>query len=179
MDRNSNDRIDVDGHPENTNRELNMQPGRLDDIESAEAYASRTGQRDVTGDLPDRAGEGRRTLEGERLHDREDMSGREGMAGTGGGNPLERGDRQAQTGGGADRVTPGEDIGAGLHARPADGLRDADGRVNRGEDIGHGIEARPADGYAREDGRVTPGEDIGNGIRARRADEQDPGNPLV
>lgn len=139
MDRNSNDRIDVDGHPENTNRELNMQPGRLEDIESPEAYATRTGQADVTGQVP----------------------GRENMEGS------------------ADEVTPGEDIGHGLRARPADGLRDADGRVNYGEDIGHGIEARPADGYAREDGRITPGEDIGHGIRARGADEQDPGNPLV
>jgi hypothetical protein len=179
MDRNPNDRIDVDGHPENTHRELNMQPGRLDDIEQPEAYATRTGQRDVTGELPENAGMGRRTLEGEQLHDREDMTGREGMAGQGGGSPMERGDRQAQTGGGRDRVAPGEEIGGGMHARPADGLNDADGRVNRGEDIGHGIRAKPADGYAREDGVIAPGEDIGNGVRARRADEQDPGNPLV
>lgn len=132
MDRNRNGRIDVDGHPENTDRELNMQPGRLDDIESPEAYATRTGQRDVTGEMPGSS----RGSEGERLHDREDMSAREGMAG------------------GADRVTPGEDIGGGMRARPADGLEGADGRVERGEDIGHGI-------------------------RARGADEQDPNNPLV
>jgi hypothetical protein len=103
MDRNPNDRIDVDGHPENTNRELNLQPGRLDDIESAEAYATRTGQRDVTGETPERMGEGARTLEGERLHDREDMSAREGMADTSDG-ALERGQRQSGTGGGADRM---------------------------------------------------------------------------
>jgi hypothetical protein len=94
MDRNSNDRIDVDGHPENTNRELNLQPGRLDDIESAEAYATRTGQPDVTGQMPGR--------EGERLHDREDMSAREGMASTDD-SPMERGERQSHTGGGANR----------------------------------------------------------------------------
>jgi hypothetical protein len=137
MDRNPNDRIEVDGHPENTNRELHMQPGRLEDIESPEAYATRTGQSDVTG-----ARAGRRT-------------------------------------GGRERMAEGEHIGHRMHARPADGLRDADGRINDGEDIGDGIRARPADGYDVEDGRVEPGEDIGNGIRARRADEQDPGNPLV
>ena len=138
MDRNPNHRIDVDGHPENTNRELNMQPGRLEDIESPEAYATRTGQSDVTGQMPGRSREG-----------------------------------------GADHVTPGEDIGHGVRALPADGLRGADGRIREGEDIGHGIEARPVDGTYNADGRVEPGEDIGNGIRARRADEQDPGNPLV
>jgi hypothetical protein len=114
MDRNSNDRIDVDGHPENTRRELHMQPGRLEDIETPEAYATRTGQRDVTGEMPGRSGQG--------------------------GRPRD--------------VTAGEDLGHGLRAQPADGLRGADRRINRGEDIG-------------------------NGIRARRADEQDPGNPLV
>lgn len=138
MDRNSNDRINVDGHPENTDRELNLQPGRLDDIESAEAYATRTGQRDVTGQMPGRGSEGD-----------------------------------------ADRVTPDEDLGRGMRARPADGLEGADGRINRGEDIGHGIPARPANGMEGADGRVERGEDIGNGIRARGADEQDPGNPLV
>lgn len=97
MDRDSNDRIDVRGRPENTDRELNMQPGRLDDVESPEAYASRTGQRDVTGQAPERMGEG------ERLHDREDMSAREGMADLSDGS-MERGERQARTGGGADRV---------------------------------------------------------------------------
>lgn len=171
MDR--KDRISTDGHPENTNRELHMQPGRLDDIESPEAYATRTGQRDVTGQMPGRSSEG------ERLHDREDMSGREGMAGQGGGNPMDRGERQAQTGGGAGRVTEGEDIGGGQRARPADGLHGADGRVREGEDIGHGIEAHAADGAYDADGRVERGDDIGSGIRARRADEQDPGNPLV
>lgn len=103
MDRNSNGRIDADGHPENTDRELNLQPGRLDDIESAEAYATRTGQPDVTGETPEGSGEGARTLEGERLHDREDMSASEGMADTSDG-AVERGERQAHTGGGADRV---------------------------------------------------------------------------
>jgi hypothetical protein len=103
MDRNPNDRIDVDGRPENTDRELNMQPGRLDDIESPEAYATRTGQRDVTGDTPERMGEGSRMPEGERLHDREDMSAREGMADMSDG-AMERGQRQSGTGGGADRV---------------------------------------------------------------------------
>jgi hypothetical protein len=149
-----NDRIGTDGHPENTGRDLNMQPGRLEDIENATAYANRTGQGDVTGDVPERMGEGRRTLEGERLHDREDMTAHEGMAGETGGNPVERGERQAQTGGGANRVTPGEDIGNGMRAKPADGLEHADGQVQHGEDIG-------------------------NGIRARHADEQSPGNPLV
>lgn len=137
MDRND-DGIRTDGHPENTGRELHMQPGRLEDIENATAYANRTGQHDVTGDVPGRMSDG------ERLHDREDMSGREGMAGQTGGNPVERGDRQAGTGGGAGRVTPGEEIGNGLHARPANGLDGADGRVERGEDIGNGIRARPA-----------------------------------
>ncbi|HEX6911806.1 MAG TPA: hypothetical protein VF142_15495, partial [Longimicrobium sp.] len=108
MDRNPDDRINVDGHPESTDRELSLQPGRLDDIESAEAYATRMGQRDVTGQMPGGSG-------GERLHDREGLSGREGMAG-------------------ADRVTPGEDIGGGMRARPADGLEGADGRIDRGED---------------------------------------------
>ncbi|MBW3570562.1 MAG: hypothetical protein KY467_05605 [Gemmatimonadetes bacterium] len=103
MDRDQNDRIDVDGKPQNTGRELNMQPGRLDEIERAEAYATRTGQHDVTGELPEGAGEGARTLEGERLHDRDDMSAREGMADTSDG-ASERGERQAGTGGGADRV---------------------------------------------------------------------------
>ena len=173
MDRNSNGRIDVDGHPENTDRELNMQPGRLDDIESPEAYATRTSQRDVTGQMPGRSGEG------ERLHDREDMSGREGMAGSGGGNPVERGDRQAQTGGGADRVNPARTSATGSVPARRTGCRARTAAVREGEDIGHGIEARPADGTYNADGRVERGEDIGNGIRARRADEQDPGNPLV
>lgn len=97
MDRDSNDRTDVRGRPENTDRELNMQPGRLDDVESPEAYAMRTGQADVTGETPDSMGEG------ERLHDREDMSAREGMADLSDGS-TERGERQARTGGGADRV---------------------------------------------------------------------------
>jgi hypothetical protein len=171
MDRDN--RISTDGHPENTSRELHMQPGRLDDIESPEAYATRSGQGDVTGQMPGGSGEG------ERLHDREDMSGHEGMAGQGGGTPVERGVRQAQTGGGADRVTPGEDIGGGQHARPASGLHGADGRVREGEDIGHGIQAHAADGAYTADGHVQRGDDIGGGIRARRADEQDPGNPLV
>ncbi|HEX2077109.1 MAG TPA: hypothetical protein VHG08_05355 [Longimicrobium sp.] len=103
MDRNPNDRIDVDGHPENTDRELNLQPGRLDDIESAEAYATRTGQRDVTGEFPEGAAEGGPMSEGERLHDREQMSAREGMADTSDA-PMERGERQSHTGGGANRV---------------------------------------------------------------------------
>lgn len=112
MDQNENDGIDVRGRPENTDRELNMQPGRLDDIESPEAYATRTGQRDVTGEFPEGAAEGGRMLEngveggrvteGERLHDREEMSAREGMADTSDG-PMERGERQSHTGGGANR----------------------------------------------------------------------------
>jgi hypothetical protein len=139
MDR--NDRTNVDGHPETAAQDrLNMQPGRLEEIENATAYANRTGQRDVTG-------------EGERLHDRENMSAMEGMA-SGMDNPVERGERQAGTGGGANRVNPGEDIGNGIEAKPANGLHGADGRV-------------------------TPGEDIGNGIRARPAGDQDVGNPLV
>ncbi|WP_420127065.1 hypothetical protein [Longimicrobium sp.] len=123
MDRNANDRIDVDGRPENADRELNMQAGRLDDIESAEAYATRTGQRHVTGDVPQGSGQGAPTLEGERLHDREDMSAREGMADTSDG-ALERGERQSRTGGGADRVEPGQDIGGGMRApQPQRGRR--------------------------------------------------------
>jgi hypothetical protein len=102
MDRNPNDGIDVHGRPENTDHELNMQPGRLDDIESPEAYATRTGQRDVTGEIPGSA-RGSTMTEGERLHDREDMSAREGMASTEDG-PMERGERQSHTGGGANRV---------------------------------------------------------------------------
>ena len=148
-----NDHIGTDGHPENTGRQLNMQPGGLETVENATAYANRTGQHDVTGEVPGRMGEGRRTPEGERLHDREDMSGREGMAGAADGNPLERGERQAHTGG--------------------------DGRVTAGEDIGHGIRANPADGLEGADGRIEHGEDIGGGIRARRADEQSTNTPLV
>ncbi|HEX8390909.1 MAG TPA: hypothetical protein VF665_01025 [Longimicrobium sp.] len=140
MDR--NDRTNVDGHPEVAAQDrLNMQPGRLEDIENATAYANRTGQTDVTGS------------EGERMHDREDMSGREGMADTSG-DPVQRGERQAGTGGGAHRVAPGEDIG-------------------------NGVRANPANGAADNDGRITPGEDLGNGVRARPAGDQDPGNPLV
>jgi hypothetical protein len=146
MDRNQDDRTNVDGHPEVAAQDrLNMQPGRLEDIENATAYANRTGQRDVTGELPEAMGE--------RLHDRENMSAMEGMA-SGMDNPVERGTHQAGTGGGANRVNPGEDIGNGIKAKPADGLQ---GR----------------------DGRVTPGEDIGNGIRARPAGDQDVSNPLV
>ena len=148
MDRNQDDRTHVDGHPETAAQDsLNMQPGRLEDIENATAYANRTGQRDVTGEVPERMGEG------ERLHDRENMSAMEGMA-SGMDNPVERGARQAGTGGGASRVNPGEDVGNGISARPANGLQGADGDV-------------------------TPGEDIGNGIRARPAGDQDVGNPLV
>ncbi|MBB4638672.1 hypothetical protein [Longimicrobium terrae] len=143
----NNDRTNVDGHPEVAAQDrLNMQPGRLEDIENASAYANRIGQTDVTGERP-------ASSQGEQMHDRDDMSAREGMADLTG-NPVERGERQAGTGGGADRVTPGEDIGSGIRAKPADGVQDNDGRVSRGEDIG-------------------------NGVRARGADEQDPGNPLV
>src|SRR5690349_2432990 len=111
MDR--NDGISTDGHPENTNRELNMQPGRLEDIESPEAYATRTGQRDVTGEMPGRAG-------GEEMTDRvtegEDIGG---------------GQRARPADGlhGADgRVREGEDIGHGIEAHAADGAYTADGR---------------------------------------------------
>jgi hypothetical protein len=143
MDRNPNDRTSVEGHPDVAAQDrLNMQPGRLEDIENATAYANRTGQRDVTG-----------MGEGERLHDRDNMSAVEGMA-SGMDNPVERGMRQAGTGGGADLVRPGQDLGNGIEAKPADGLQGADGRI-------------------------TPGEDIGNGVRARPAGDQDPGNPLV
>ena len=146
MDRNQDERTNVDGHPEAAaQNRLNMQPGRMEDIETATAYANRTGQRDITGELPERMGE--------RLHDRENMSGMEGMA-SDMDNPVERGERQAGTGGGANRVNPGEDLG-------------------------NGIEAKPADGLQGRDGRVTPGEEIGNGIRARPAGDQDVGNPLV
>lgn len=148
MDQNQHRGANVDGNPEVAAQDrLNMQPGRLEDIENATAYANRTGQRDVTADMPERMGEG------ERLHDREDMSGMEGMA-SGMDNPVDRGMRQAGTGGGAGRVSPGQDLGNGITAKPADGL--------------HG-----------RDGHVTPGEDIGNGIRARPAGDQDVGNPLV
>jgi len=141
MDRNQDDRTHVDGHTEVAAQDrLNMQPGRLEDIENATAYANRTGQRDVAG-------------AGERMHDRENMSAMEGMA-SGMDTPVERGERQAGTGGGATRVSPGGDVGNGIEAKPANGLQGADGRV-------------------------TPGEDIGNGIRARPAGDQDVGNPLV
>lgn len=102
MDRNPDDRIDVDGHPENTDRELNLQPGRLDDIESAEAYATRTAQRDVTGEFPEGAAEGARMLEGDRLHDREAMAAREGTPDTSDA-PMERGEGQPHPSGGDDR----------------------------------------------------------------------------
>lgn len=46
--------------------------------------------------------DGPRTPEGERLHDREDMSATDGMASTDD-SPVERGEHQAHTGGGADR----------------------------------------------------------------------------
>ena len=127
MDRNSNDRIDVEGHPENTNRELNMQPGRLEDIESPEAYATRTGQRDVTGDLPERAGRDR-TSEGE-----DDL---------GGGLRARPADGLEDADG---RINRGEDIGHGIEARPADGYAREDGRITPGEEIGNGIRARRAD----------------------------------
>ena len=153
MDRNRNDRMDVDGKPENTDRPLNMQPGSLEDIERAEAYATRTGQEDVTGSLP-RRGNGA-----------DDLTAREGMA--------------SEPGGGAQGVTEGEDLGRGMRAKPADGLEGADGRIDRGEDIGSGVEAKPADGLEGADGRIDRDEDIGRGIRARRADEPSPGNPLV
>jgi hypothetical protein len=112
MDRSQDDRTPVDGNREAAAQgRLNMQPGRLEDIENATAYANRTGQRDVAG-------------------------------------------HQTGTGGGASRVNPGEDLGNGMEAKPADGL---EGR----------------------DGRITPGEEIGSGIRARAAGDQDVGNPLV
>ncbi len=129
MDRNPDHRMDVDGHPESTSRELHMQPGRLDDIESAEAYATRTGQHDVTGEVP------RDVRDGERL--RPDA-----------GEDLGHGMRAQPADGlqGADgRINRGEDIGRGIPARPANGFDDADGRVERGEDIGNGIRARRAD----------------------------------
>ncbi|HEY0038132.1 MAG TPA: hypothetical protein VGB66_15645, partial [Longimicrobium sp.] len=79
MDSNQ-DRTNVDGHPEVAAQDrLNMQPGRLEDIENATAYANRTGQSDVTG-------------AGERMHDRENMTAMEGMA-SGMDNPVERGER--------------------------------------------------------------------------------------
>ena len=130
MDRNRDDRINVDGHPENTSRELNMQPGRLEDIESPEAYATRTGQHGVTGQVPGR-GDGENTAD--RLTEGEDIGG---------------GQRARPADGlhGADgRIREGEDIGHGIQARPADGTYNADGRVEPGEDIGNGIRARRAD----------------------------------
>lgn len=155
MDRNREDGIETQGHPESTRRELNLQPGPLDKIENATAYANRTDQDDVAGQMP------RGGPDGERLHGREGLTAREGMAG------------------GTDAIREGEDLGSGVHAKPADGLEGADGRIHRGEDVGHGIEAKPADGLEGADGRIDRGEDIGNGIRARPAGEQDPGNPLV
>lgn len=132
----NNDRTSVDGHPEAAAQDrLNMQPGRLEDIENATAYANRTGQTDATGDRPSSG-------QGERMHERDGMLAREGMADTTG-NPMERGERQAGTGRDG-RVTPEEDIGGGIRANPADGLADNDGRVHRGEDIGNGIRARSA-----------------------------------
>jgi hypothetical protein len=128
MDR--NDGISTDGHPENTSRELHMQPGRLDDIESPEAYATRTGQRDVTGEMPGRGG-------GEEMTDRVTE-----------GEDIGHGQRARPADGlhGADgRVREGEDIGHGIEAHAADGAYNADGRVERGDDIGSGIRARRAD----------------------------------
>lgn len=130
MKRDRDECIEEKGKPGVPRHELHMQPGPLDEIETADAYATRTGQHDITSERPR-------------------------------------------------RVAEGEELGGGVRAHPADGLRGADGRIHRGEDIGHGIPARPADGYEREDGVVTPGDDIGHGIRARRADQPDPGNPLI
>jgi hypothetical protein len=122
MDR--NDGISTDGHPENTGRQLNMQPGRLDDIESPEAYATRTGQRDITGEIPGGAG---RVTEGEDIGGGQRARPADGLHGADG------------------RVREGEDIGHGIEAHAADGAYNADGHVEHGEDIGSGIRARRAD----------------------------------
>lgn len=119
MDRDKH--IGTDGHPENTNRELHMQPGRLDDVESAEAYATRTGQHDVTGEVPGHLDEGKDIGGGQRARPADGLHGADG------------------------RVREGEDIGHGIEAHAADGAYDADGHVERGDDIGSGIRARRAD----------------------------------
>jgi hypothetical protein len=131
MDRNPNGRIDVDGHPENTDRELNMQPGRLEDIENAEAYAARTGERDVTGERPGRD----RDDDRERLH----VAPGESLGGRVRAEPAD-GLRGADG-----RINRGEDIGHGIRADPAETFDINDGRVEAGEDIGNGIRARRAD----------------------------------
>lgn len=114
MARDRSDRIDVGGNPDAAAEDrLNMQPGRLEDIESAEARATRSGQRDVTGERP------APTVEGERLHDREDMSAHEGMADLSDA-PMERGERQAHTGGGAHRLDRERDQDRGMQAGSED-----------------------------------------------------------
>lgn len=130
MDRNK-DEIVTRGHPENEGRELHHTHGDLRDIENASAYANRTGTDDLTG-------------AGERMRaDRLDREGR-------------------------------------IDEAPRREMRDdRDGQVHRGEDIGSGMHAKPADGLEGADGRIHRGEDIGSGIRAKPAGEQDPGDPLV
>lgn len=121
MDR-EDDRIGTDGHPESIRRELRMQPGPLEDIENATAYANRTGQHDVTGDVPcrDETTPGGDVGGGMRARPADGLEGADG------------------------RIHRGEDIGHGIEARPADGYEREDGRVTPGEDIGHGIRARRA-----------------------------------
>ena len=124
MDRDN--RISTDGHPENASRELHMQPGQLEDIETAEAYATRTGQGDVTGQVPGRSGDGSVTPGGD----------------IGGGQHARPASGLQDADG---RIREGEDIGHGIQAHAADGAYTADGHVERGEDIGGGIRARRAD----------------------------------
>jgi hypothetical protein len=128
MDDNANRRIDVDGKPENADRALHMQPGALEDIENATAYANRTGQQDVTGETP-RRGAGDRTghvASGQDLGHGMHATPADGLQGADG------------------RIHRGEDVGNGIEARPADGYDDADGRITHGEEIGNGIRARRA-----------------------------------
>lgn len=115
MDRDRDERIEEKGKPGVPRHELHMQPGPLDDIETADAYATRTGQHDITSELP------RRVAEGEELGECLCAHPEDG------------------------RVHRGEDIGHGIPARPAEGAEREGEIVTPGEDIGRGIRARRAD----------------------------------
>jgi hypothetical protein len=71
--------------------------------------------------------------EGERLHDQDDMTGREGMAGAGSGvsgDPVERGERQAETAPDRNDGSYGND--SGFSAAGTEGERPAPGRTENG-----------------------------------------------
>lgn len=56
MQHHDRDRTDVDGNPEVADQgRLNLQPGRLEDIEDANAAANRASDRDVTSLRPERS----------------------------------------------------------------------------------------------------------------------------